>query len=221
MRERLALYASVATLVMAVSLSPTVRAQQETRGAAGDQKSGAHMNKTLHGVVAGITAEGEVFYNHQTNAAVRAEGAFLTVVGSPIHSEANDKEQRSATAGNERHAAVGGRRHNVYIVWLTPQTKVCETARETGTSENAKTSEHAKKECTLDKVEVGDHVEVQFIPEEDSAAHNNIHLSQQMRQKHGRHRTHVGYATAITIMPPREHAQAGSESGTKSNDGSK
>ena len=67
-----------------------------------------------------------------------------------------------------------------------------------------------KKEVTLDQLEVGDRVEVQFTPEEDSAAHNNVHQSQQMRQKHGRHRTHVGYATAITIMPSREHGQSSS-----------
>jgi hypothetical protein len=215
MRERLALYASVSTLVMAVMLSPSVRAQQETRRAAGDQRSGTHMNETIHGIVAGITAEGEVFFNHQTNTAVRAEAAFLTVVGSPIHSEAADKEHRSATSGNERRAEMGGRRHNVYVVWLTPKTKVCEATNE------SVTSEHAKKEVMLDQLEVGDRVEVEFTRAEDSVAHNNIHQSQQMRQKHGRHRTHVGYATAVTILPSREHAQSSSGSGAKSNEGSK
>ena len=53
------------------------------------------MNETIHGIVAGITAEGEIFFNHQTNTAVKAEAAFLTVVGSPIRSEAAEKEHRS------------------------------------------------------------------------------------------------------------------------------
>jgi hypothetical protein len=110
---------------------------------------------------------------------------------------------------------MGGRRHNVYIVWLTPKTKVCETTQKSGTSE------HAKKEVMLDKLEVGDRVEVQFAPAEDSVAHNNVHQSQQIRQKHGCHRTHVGYATEITILPSREHAQLSSGSGAKSNEGSK
>jgi hypothetical protein len=205
----------VSTLVMAVMLSPSARAQQERRDAAAGGQSAAHTNETIHGIVAGITAEGEVFFNHQTSTAVKAEGAFLTVVGSPIHSEAAGAERRSATADNERRAGAGGHRHNVYVVWLTPKTKVCQETRETGSTE------HAKKECALDELEVGDRVEVQFTREEDSAPHQNVHQSQQMRQKHGRHRTHVGYATAITIMPPREHAQSSSATGARSNEGSK
>ena len=215
MRERLRLYASVSTLVMAVALSPSARAQQETRRAAGEGNSAAHMNTTIHGTVAGITAEGEIFFNHQTNTAVKAGGAFLTVVGSPIRSETAENERRSGTSGNERRGDAGARRHNVYIVWLMPKTKVCEATHDSGTSQNA------KKEVTLDQLEVGDHVEVQFTPEEDSASHNNVHQSQQMRQKHGRHRTHVGYAMAITIMPSREHGQSSSGSGAKSNESSK
>ena len=215
MRERLGLYGSVLTMVMAVTLSPCVQAQQETRRAGGEQKSTTHMSTTIHGTVAAITAEGEVFFNHQTNTAVRAEGAFLTVVGSPVRSESAESERRSDTTGNERRVDAGARRHNVYIAWLTPRTKVCEATHESGTSQNA------KKEVTLDQLEVGDHVEVQFTPEEDSAAHNNVHQSQQMRQKHGRHRTHVGYAMAITIMPSREHGQSSSGSGAKSNESPK
>jgi hypothetical protein len=215
MRERLALYASVSTLVVAIMLSPSARAQQERRNAAAGGQSAAQMNETIHGVVAGITAEGEVYFNHQANTAVKAEGAFLTVVGSPIHSEAAGAERRAATAENERRGGSSGRRHNVYVVWLTPKTKVCQETHESGSTERA------RKECAFDELEVGDRVEVQFTPEEDSAAHQNIHQSQQMRQKHGRHRTHVGYATAITIMPPHEHAQSSSATGAKSNDGSK
>jgi len=215
MRERLVLCASVSALVMAVVLSPSAWAQQERRTAASDGNSAAHMNTTIHGTVAGITAEGEIFFNHQTSTAVKAEGAFLTVVGSPIRSETAQNERRSETTGDERRGDAGARRHNVYIVWLTPKTKVCEATHESGTSQNA------KKEVTLDQLEVGDHVDVQFTPEEDSVAHNNVHQSQQMRQKHGRHRTHVGYATAITIMPSREHGQSNAGSGAKSNESPK
>jgi hypothetical protein len=214
MRERLGRFVSVSMMALAVMLSPCARAQQETNRASGDQNSTAPASVTIRGAIAGVTTEGEIFFNHQTNAVVKAEAAFLTVVGSPIHSEARDKDRASAASGNEKHA---GRRHNIYIVWLTPKTKVCEAARDAGTSDRAKdaapesgTSEHAKKEVALDQLEVGDHVEIQFTRNEDSASHNNIHQSEQMRRKHGRHRTHVGFATTITIMPPSDHAQSSS-----------
>ena len=102
---------------------------------------------------------------------------------------AGEREEQSATSGrNERRADFGGRRHHVYIVWLTPKTKICEA----GASEHARASErenasetsaHAKKECRFDELEVGDRVEIEFNPEEDSAAHSNVHQNQQMRQQ--------------------------------------
>ena len=222
MRERLALYTLASTLVVAVTLSPSVSAQQQTTPTAGDRTSTGQGNMTIHGVIAGITAEGETYYNHQTNTGEKAEAAFLTVVGSTVRPSSAENENRSATTGTERNGQAGARRHDVYIVWLTQKTKVCEASREAGgASENARGSDHAKKEVACDQLEVGDRVEVQFVPQEDSAAHNNIHLSQPMRQKHGRHRTHVGFASAITILPPREHGQAGSRNDGKSNEGSR
>jgi hypothetical protein len=222
MRERLALFASVSALVIAVALSPSARGQQETRRGSGDARSAAHMNETIHGIVAGITAEGEVYFNHQTNTAMKSEAAFLTVVGSPVHPDAAERENRGATTGNERRGGAAGHRHNVYIVWLTPKTKVCQAtqSRESRSAEGA-TSDEGKKEVALDQLEVGDRVEIAFAHQEESAEHANIHQTEQMRGKHGRHRTHVGYATAITIQPAREHGQAGSGSGARSNERSK
>ena len=216
MRERLALYASVSALVIAVVLSPSARAQQETRRRAGDERSTGRMNETIHAIVAGITAEGEVYFNHQTNTAMKSEAAFLTVVGSPVHSNATERENRAATSGNERHASAAGHRHNVYIVWVTPKTKVCQATQshESRDAERA-TSDQEKKDVALDQLEVGDRIEVAFTPQEESAEHANVHQTEQMRGKHGRHRTHVGYATAITILPAREHSQTGSERGAK------
>ena len=109
MRERLTQFASVAALVVSVGLSPSARAQQETKREPGDQKSTAHANEMIHGIVAGIAAEGEVFYNHQTNTAVKAEGAFLTVVGSPVHPDAHEKDRAAETTRNERHAGASAR----------------------------------------------------------------------------------------------------------------
>lgn len=191
-----------------------------------------------------MTAEGEVYFNHQTNTAVKTEGAFLTVVASPTSMDKNregSQERRraagnaggeNATANNQAGARTGEqgtqhhhgdhRRHNVYIVWLTPKTKVC-TAQAGGVKSNdgSTKSEAEKKEMAFDQLEVGDHVEIAFTPFEDSDAHKHVHQSQHMQSKHGRHRTHIGYATAITILSTPEQGQNGSAGDKKSSDNSK
>ena len=102
-------------------------------------------------------------------------------------------------------------RHDVYIVWMTPKTKVCSADANSAQGQSQGQSQTGKKEVGFDQLEVGDRVEIEFNRHEDSAAQKNIHQSPQMHQKHGRHRTHVGYATAITILPPRTHDQSSSE----------
>jgi hypothetical protein len=215
MRERMGLCAAAFAMIMAVGLCPPLRAQQETRRATGDQQSTGAGNEMIRGVVAAVTAEGEVFFNHQTNSLVRTEATFLTIVGSPMHSAARTNENRTNASENDKQGQTNRKRHNVYIVWLSPKTKICETA------DGSAKSDGNKKECSLAQLEVGDHVEAQFTPHEDSAAHNNVHLSQQMREKHGRHRTHVGFATEITILPGSDHDRSNARSGAKSNEDSK
>jgi len=243
MRERLAPYVAVSTMVLALALSPLAWGQERTGGATGAQgqnptargaqNDGAGQNRnqpaaeaeTIRGVIAGITAEGEVMLDYRTNVAARTEAAFLTVVGSPIKSEKSGEDRRSATAGSEKHGFSGGKRHNVYIVWMTPRTKVCEATAGPGSSNRDQRenpgqtqSQSEKKEVTLDKLEVGDHVEIQFNHREESGATNNVHQTERMRQKHGRHRTFVGSATSITILPPMEHQQSGSGRGARSSE---
>ena len=118
MRERLALYASVSTLVMAVLLSPSVRQDGGRRGAiktqmrpapeANDPQGRQHNatgTETIHGIVAGVTTEGEITFDYRANTAVKSEGAFLTVVGSPMHS-AGERERQDATAREERRPGI-------------------------------------------------------------------------------------------------------------------
>ena len=59
----------------------------------------------------------------------------------------------------------------------------------------------------LDQLEVGDHVEIQFSPGESSGAMLHCISHPQMRNKHGRHRTFVGFATEVTIVPSKGHEQ--------------
>jgi hypothetical protein len=224
-------------MALALLLGTSAWAQQQTGGAVRQRgrnpTAGAGQNRdqttaqteTIRGVIAAITAEGEVYYDHRSNSATKSEAAFVTVVGSPTGAEAFDRGRRRAdAAGTERHFGADRRRHNVYIAWLTPRTKVCEATDDTERADQNRNPNRnqgqaqiqtGKKECTLDQLEVGDHVELQFSPGEESGATAGIHQTQQMRQKHGRHRTHVGFAKEITILPTKYHDQAGTRGETR------
>jgi hypothetical protein len=222
MRNRHALLASTATMALAILLSPSIWGQ-ESRTAAGqddknrserqDQKQHSSASQKIHGIVAGITAEGEVIFDYAHNRAVAAEGAFVTIVGSPAWSvkERSEHAEKARAEGKEGHS--GRARHSVYIAWLSPRTKICECMMEESGKSSAAKHESAsgeKKECTLDKLEIGDHVEIQFEPRDESSGSHVAHQTERMREKHGRHRTHVGYATEVTIMVPKdeEHSAA-------------
>ena len=227
MRNRHALLASAATMALAILLSPS-NWGQESRTTAGrddknrsgkqDQKQHSSASETIRGVVAGITAEGEVIFDYTHNRAVAAEGAFLTVVGSPVKSEKDGAERTDKARADAQHDQSARGRHNVYIAWLSPRTKICECMEELGKSGAAKheSGKDEKKECSLDKLEIGDHVEIQFEPRDESTESRVGHQTERMRQKHGRHRTHVGYASEVTILMPKGEDR--SQSGSKERD---
>ncbi len=211
MRDRLAVLASASAVLLVLALSPITLAQQENRreGAtitnptAGQNRTQTSSAKeTIRGVVAGVTAEGEAMFDYRTNRAVAAEAAFLTVVGSPVKNDGAEAT-RSDDASNEDRAGSKRRRHNVYIVWLTPSTKICEGQAhgEKAAAGGETRRENQKREIALDNLEVGDHVEIQFTKNDESGATNSAHQTDQMRRKHGRHRTHVGFATEVTVLP--------------------
>ena len=59
-------------------------------------------------------------------------------------------------------------------------------------------------DVTLDRLEIGDRVEIQFNRGEESESTKNSPNVNRMRRKRRRHRTYVGFAKAITIMPAKE-----------------
>jgi hypothetical protein len=230
MRNRLAFVTAVSTVFLALALSPSSRAQQEnprtTGGAvqnptAGQDKNQASLaTETIRGVIAGITAEGEVMFDYRNNRAAAAEGAFLTIVGSP--KKADGEATRAAAAGNDERGASNRKRHNVYFVWMTPKTKFCEGSAQAEKSSAQPETQRSdqKREIAFDNLEVGDHVEIQFAVRDDTTSAGSAHQSEQMRRKHGRHRTHVGYATEVTILPAKETAAHGAEGDNKEKSGS-
>jgi hypothetical protein len=234
MRKQFAWHATACALALVLALAPRVGAQQQAGRPAGDrdrnqsagagQREGAGQagqnrapnsaqNETIRGVIAAITAEGEITLDYRTNTAARTEGAFLTIVGSPVMPGAADSARSAAATDNDQRGRSARGRHNVYIAWLSPRTKFTERSREAAASDPNKRNEGQSeaggenKAFAFDQLEVGDHVEVQFSMHDDSNA-TNVHQNQQMRQKHGRHRTFVGYATSIAVLPRGEHDKA-------------
>jgi hypothetical protein len=199
--------AAATALALGLALAPAARADDKAASAR-DKSS----EMTIHGIVSGVTVEGETVVDYKAKKAVELEGAFLTVVGmpGPHHDAAAGAKDEKAGEKSAEHAH---HRANVYHVWLTPKTKVCTCCDESG-----KACE--KKECGLDKLEVGDRIEVTFARRDDSASNAGANLSEAMRAKHGRHRIYSVDAQEITILPAmhNEHASASAE---KSKDGAR
>jgi len=213
-------------MCLVLAVSPYSRAQQENQQPAGaktenptageNRNQASSATETIHGVIAGITAEGEAMFDYRANRAVAAEAAFLTVVGSPTRMR-DSEATRSTGAANEERGASNRRRHNVYIVWLTARTKICEANAQnekSGAGAETRQSEQ-KREVALDNLEVGDRVEIQFTKNDESGAIGFAHQTEQVRKKHGRHRTQVGFATEVTILPAKEMGTHDAASGRK------
>lgn len=169
--------------------------------------------QTVRGVVAGVTAEGEMAIDYRTNKAVLVEAAYLTVVGSPVDGQGhtanvstNPKDSERREKGQNRGDHPDQQRDNVYIVWISPETKVYEASGDSGRSEQ-------KKPASLDRLEVGDPVVIELNRLEDTDTHVTASQTNQMRRTHGRNRTVYGEASAITIIPAKK--EHGSSSGSE------
>ena len=195
------------------TLAPSARAGDDKDK---DKDKGDSSARTICGVVAGVTAEGETVFDYKANRATTVEAAYLTVVGAPkddmdkagsdhnnnnAAADRNDKDRNSNNSAKANASASGTdhkRRDSVYIVWLSPKTKVCECSDSSGKKEDK------KADVALDKLEVGDRVEIQFVRRDTSSGNTPAHQSDAMARKHGRHRMFVGDANSITIMPTED-----------------
>jgi len=197
--------AAAATLALGLALCPIARADDKDKG---DSKDSASREMTIHGIVAGVTVEGETVVDYKARKAVEVEGAFLTVVGMPghHHDAAHSEKASGEKTSGEKSAGMGHHRANVYTVWLTPKTKLCSCCDESG-----KACE--KKECGMEKLEVGDRVEIKFARRDESSSTAGANHTEAMRSKHGRNRIYSVDAQEITILPAM-HEAAGSPSGS-------
>lgn len=207
-------FATAAALILGLALSPAARAQADKDASNGDKDKTATQaqsgTKTVCGVIAGVTVEGETAFDFEANRAVLVEAAYLTVIGSPKKGNADsDHKDKDKATGSDKSAAGEKARDNVYVVWLSPKTKICEeTCDSSGKKEK-------KENVSFDKVEIGDRVEIQLASRPDSKSNPNTVQNDRAKRKHGRHRTYVGDANTITILPAEDKDQHQSSSDSK------
>jgi len=213
--------AAAVMLALGLALVPVALSADDAKKS--DSKDASSDTMTIHGIVSGVTVEGETIVDAKAKRAVEVDAAFLTVVGMPAHhhhhgsGDAKDdkdkgKEQEKGNADASAHR--GHHRANVYMVWLSPKTKVSSRCDDSG-------KETAKKDCGLDKLEIGDHVEISFSRRDETVGHSGSSVSDAMKTRHGRHRIYAVNAQEITILPPAimqgEHASSNDSKDSKSN----
>jgi hypothetical protein len=194
-------------VTLGLMLAPAAWAGDDDKTSAG--KKGEEQK--VWGVVSEVTVLGETDIDFKTGKAITAESTFVTVIGHSAHHDAMHREGAAASAddkdrdrdvrrtANDTSTRSGERarhRMNVYVVAISPKTKVCEV-KEMGKEGSASAKEEA---CELEKLEVGDRVEITYEPRMASRASDDRDDTRAATQKHGRHRTYFGTATAIKIM---------------------
>jgi len=208
-------------MALALILVPVARAADDEKTAS-DKKG---EEQTIRGVISEVTILGETDIDYATRKAVTAEATFLTVIGHPsshdaMHRGGGEKANAQASADKDKtqdkdvkqttndsgagQRSAGGARHrmNVYVVAVSPRTKVCE-CKETGKSGFESLKEEA---CDLDNLEIGDRVEISFNPKMMARTTDEKAETHPANRKHGRHRTFFGDASSVKILP--EHMGA-------------
>jgi hypothetical protein len=210
-------------IALGLLLSPAAWAGDDDKKSEG--KKGNEM--TIRGVVSEVTLLGETDVDFKTGKAMRSEATFLTIIGHPqgdgMHKEGTvtagqqDKAVKQAANSSAKSGEKPKHRMNVYVVAVTPKTKFCEC------SDAGKDGSASKEEaCELEKLEIGDRVEVCFDREMADKADDgdkakdkdkdDAEGSNSAMKKHGRHRTYFGIATSVKIM---EESMEGHESDSK------
>lgn len=195
------------TLALGLALIPTARAGDDDKNASG-KKSG---EKTVQGVVSEVTVLGETDIDYSTGRAISATATYLTVLGRPMMKEEGKGEgekDEKASKSSDNKTSGQKKRMNVYVLAISPKTKVCECM-----ASEKEGSASQEKECDFDKLEIGDTVEVCYEPEMNKSEAKNA--SARNNRKHGRHRIYFGSAKDIKIMTDSDE---NAESGEKESD---
>jgi hypothetical protein len=196
-------------LALGVALGPGAPARAGDDAKSGGGKDSGN-TRTICGTVAGVTVVGEAAINYETRQAEVARGSVLTVVGSPLHDGRDARksdEDKDKGKGGDREPR--SHRANVYLIALTPQTKVCEAQghgdSSSGKGDRAGQATSTASPAAFEKLELGDRVEVKFTPAPGDGRAS-------MDRRHGRHRTFRGDAIEIKILPAHHDHESRSSS---------
>jgi len=235
---RMTHFAGLTAAVLGLAIGTVASAQQDndTKNAnRGNQNTGQDSSgrQTIHGFVSGVTVEGEMIVDYRTNRAAAAEMTILTVVGSPSRwgmdrSDASgnrnanadrDRNDRNSDQGN-RAGGIIRRRHNIYMLSVTPRTKVrvassgidafrnranrndANRDQAKGNDANRNDNDDQGAEVEIAQLEVGDPIEVTVNLREETNSNANANAGNAnagARARHGRHRVYFGDAVEITI----------------------
>jgi hypothetical protein len=200
---------SILPLALGLILAPAAWAGDDDKKSS--DRKGDEQTQTIRGIVSEVTVIGETDVDYKTRKAITAEATYLTIIGHPWNKDGQHEKGGVASADKDRDrdrdvnrtsadSAKAGerprRRMNVYVVAISPRTKVCECMA-TGKDGSSSTKEEA---CDIDKLEIGDHVEVCFDPRMASKSSDDKEEAKDSSRKHGRHRVVFGNATAVKIL---------------------
>lgn len=213
----------------AMVMGSQVFAQNAAKEQTGQAKNQKGQQQTVRGTVVGVTSVGEAMIDPQTNTAVVVEKDYLTVLGSAMGQ--GQRGQRDRTRGNQpdfnrterkpsadiqgdaqdnQADASDQQRQNLYLVAITPQTKVHKQMGRRGVDEQPgqeQAQDQQQSRQNFEQLEIGDRVMVRFSSTEqlqaktqDGKERTAGFRGDPKSQKHGRHRIVVGEASEIAIM---------------------
>ena len=155
-------------------------------------------------MISDFTLVGETDVDEATGKATTAEAMIVTVIGHPTMGGAEHKEHAAEAAKGEgkEHAQHHHHRMNLYVVAMTPKTKVCEVMA------SGKEVAVDDKDADFDDLEIGDRVELTFSPKmmekqdsgKQAAGDSKSGDKKSAMARHGRHRTFFGAATEVKLM---------------------
>ncbi len=234
-------------MCLAMVMSFQASAQDKGKKADNTDKAQSHQQQgqqqTIRGTVAGVTTLGEAAIDPEDGVAVSVETDYLTVLGSPVNHQGNrataaaSNTRKSSDSDQQNHGKTQADqgRQNLYLVAISPETKIRMGGQKAGGNKNAaKTGKNDQNQSALMQLEIGDRVTVQFQHTgQMNASKDKNSDSQKTAQnknpkervagyrgkvgsnKHGRDRIFIGEASTITIMPMKADHQSSDKATTK------
>jgi len=229
--------AAAATWGLALLIGATASAQSDkqggsSKGSQGDNQKqkdsgqSGQSTRTIHGELAGVSVVGETMVDPSTGRGVVAELTYLTILGS--HSGAgHDQASSGSNKDQGDHGSSSGHssgRRQVFQIAVGPETQVRDRSNSSNQgSDDKKGSAKEQSQAALDRLELGDRVEVEFTRLDNagnSGSGNDADKASSNQRRHGRHRIVRGVARTITILSTPDHSGSHSGSGDQKSGGS-